>query len=108
MVGVRSLTSPRTGNYVANQFVIEIGERTYFQSYGSLIAVVYFDRNDRRVYKLGLGPDWDYSRTTMKYLNEFLTECYDCNTKWNSEEIRKQIKSGDIKYCDFESELEKL
>lgn len=69
MLKVRNMTSPRTGREVANQFVIENGDVTLFQSYRS--PIVEIDRNTRtiRVYE-----DWNYSRTTSKYRNQFLDE----------------------------------
>lgn len=69
MLKVRNMTSPRTGREVANQFVIENGDVTLFQSYRS--PIVEIDRNTRtiRVYE-----DWSYSRTTSKYRNQFLDE----------------------------------
>lgn len=69
MLKVRNMTSPRTGREVVNQFVIENGDVTLFQSYRS--PIVEIDRNTRtiRVYE-----DWNYSRTTSKYRNQFLDE----------------------------------
>lgn len=54
------------GNAVPNQFIIEDGRRTVFQSYSSTIAVI--DR-DKKVIEIH--PDWDYSMTTGKYRNMF-------------------------------------
>lgn len=78
-VSVRNMTSPSTGNEVANQFIITIGTAIYFQSYQSVIAKQEYgvptilDRNK-----------WDYSRTTSKYRNEFLG--------MTTAEIKKAIK----------------
>ena len=87
---VRNLTSPRTGNAVANQFVITTNNGTFFQSYRSMVAKV---DNKGQVY---LSAYWDYSRTTMKYLYQFLREFgwYDINAR----EVRKLIKDGTFKY----------
>lgn len=69
-VKVRNLTSPRTGKEVANQFEIEVGERVYFQSYDSIIAV-----HNRRTGKTYLDKNyWNYSVTTGKYRNQWLGE----------------------------------
>lgn len=72
----------RNGNEVPNQFEIVTDEGIYFQSYTTVIAcksfiapVVYLD------------PKWDYSRTTMKYLNQFLGTS-------SKKEIEAGIKSG--------------
>lgn len=69
MLHVKNMTSPRTGREVANQFVIENGDTTMFQSYSS--PIVEIDRNTMtiRVYR-----DWAYSRTTSKYRNQFFYE----------------------------------
>ena len=50
-----------------NQFIIRGGNKIIFQSYDSTIAVV--DNGS-----ITLGADWDYSRTTLKYLYTFLDE----------------------------------
>ena len=52
---------------VKNQFIIRGGNKIIFQSYNSTIAVV--DNGS-----ITLGADWDYSRTTLKYLYVFLDE----------------------------------
>jgi len=65
---VKNMISERSGREVANQFIIYAGEYTMFQSYRSVIAmkhkgIVYLDA----VY-------YNYSRTTSKYLYQFLGE----------------------------------
>lgn len=52
---------------VKNQFIVRGGNEIIFQSYDSTIAVV--DNGS-----ITLGVDWDYSRTTLKYLYAFLDE----------------------------------
>ena len=84
---VRNMRSPRTGIEVANQFIIEYGGQTIFQSYDVIIAIkegrkIVLDKNY-----------WDYSRTTSKYRNEF--------TGLTTEETKKAIKSGEIKLADL-------
>jgi len=65
-IQVNQMTSPRTGNPVANQFKIYTKKGVYFQSYDTLIA---FKPNEG---KLKLDKNyWDYSRTTLKYLHKF-------------------------------------
>ena len=62
---VRNMRSPRTGIEVANQFIIEYGGQTIFQSYDVIIAI-----KDGR--KIVLDKNyWNYSKTTSKYRNEF-------------------------------------
>ena len=75
---VINMTSNR-GNKVANQFVINYDNGYLFKSYNSIIAVKYKG-------KTYLGEDWDYSRTTGKYRNDFLGE--------NKASTELKIKSG--------------
>ena len=85
---VRQMKSVRTGNPVANQFIIYTPEGNYFQSYNSVIA---FRANDG---KITLDKYyWNYSRTTSKYRNEFLCE-YIADT-------RAKIQSGEYKLADL-------
>ena len=63
---VQNLISSR-GTTVANQFQIDHKNKTYFQSYESLICVI-----DRNTDKVKLSTLYDYSRTTMRYLLSFL------------------------------------
>jgi len=78
-----SMTSPRTGNPVANQFEIYTPEGKYFQSYRSVIAFV-----DKFGQIMLDEYYYNYSRTTSKYLTQFL----DMNTK----ERTNAIKNKDI------------
>jgi hypothetical protein len=75
------------GNAVPNQFVISGTEWEMFQSYHSRIAVVW----QGQVY---LFRDWDYSRTTLKYLKQFLG--------YSKPEISAKLKSGEYTAVDFE------
>ena len=55
------------GKAIANQMIVMIDGKRYFQSYNAVICEIDDDGN---VY---LDPKfWDYSRTTSKYLNKFL------------------------------------
>lgn len=56
------------GNKVANQFILEYGNFTAFQSYSTLIAV-YDNKNDT-LYQ----DENSYSVTTSKYLNMFIKQ----------------------------------
>lgn len=64
---IKNITSPK-GNKVANQFILEYGNYTAFQSYSTLIAV-YDNKNDT-LYQ----DENFYSRTTSKYLNMFIEQ----------------------------------
>lgn len=82
------MNSPRTGEKVANQYIIDDGENTFFQSYETIIAM-YPNYDDT---KITLDKDsWDYSVTTLKYLKEFLAVTI------SKKEIEKKIKTGEYK-----------
>ena len=85
---VRQMESVRTGNPVANQFIIYTPDGNYFQSYNSVIA--FRDNNG----KITLDDYyWDYSRTTGVYRNQFLGE--------SIADTRSKIKSGEYKLADL-------
>tara|TARA_B100001094_G_C17545827_1_gene491331 strand:- start:225 stop:539 length:315 start_codon:yes stop_codon:yes gene_type:complete len=97
-----NLKSPRTGNSVANQFEIihehENFRTIFFQSYDSVIAKLHL--NNKGDWAITLDPnDWDYSRTTLKYLRVFLDNYigFDGLTK----DIRNNIESGLYKLTDL-------
>lgn len=91
-VKVKNMTSHK-GNKIANQFVIETEEGTYFQSYDSVIA--FIPNNDgmiRGVITLD-SVYWDYSVTTGKYRNMFLGEC--------KAETKEKIAEGQYKLANL-------
>lgn len=63
--------SNKNGRKVPNQFIIrdDATSRTIFQSYDSMIATINYQSNT-----ITLGEDWDYSRTTGRYRNQFFNE----------------------------------
>lgn len=68
------------GNIVANQFLIIDGNKTYFQSYRSIIVKI---ENGQ----IMLDPVyWNYSRTTSKHRSTFLNE--------STKETQRKIESG--------------
>ena len=76
---VSNMTSSN-GSKVANQFIIENGNTTVFQSYDSVIVkiengVTYLDETY-----------YSYSKTTVKYRNNFLGE--------DTKTIERKIKEG--------------
>lgn len=77
---VTNLESPRSGNPVANQFVISDGETEVFQSYQTPIA-----KKEGAVYTIS--NDWNYSRTTSKYFYQWLR-----SFGWNGAEISDLCK----------------
>ena len=71
-----------------NQFLFYIDEKTYLQSYDSVVAC----KSDGEIpilYK-----DWDYSNTTMKYVNRFLSDVF--NKRIKKKDIVKMAKEGKI------------
>ena len=90
-----NMQSPGTGNRVPNQFEIEHEHENfrtlYFQSYASTICKLFINnKGDWNVY-LDTN-NWDYSKTTLKYLRVFLDKytCFNGYTK----DIRNNIESG--------------
>ena len=71
-----------------NQFLFYINDKTYLQSYESVVAC----KSDGEVpilYK-----DWDYSKTTMKYVNRFLSDVF--NKRIKKRDIIKMAKEGKV------------
>ena len=93
---VSQLKSPRSGNVVPNQFKIVNGAKIYFQSYNSIICKI--DTNKNLVFLDSFY--WDYSRTTLKYLKEFLYS----NAYYgilSTDEIRTKIETKEIKLTNL-------
>lgn len=70
------------GNQVPNQFIINDGNKTVFQSYKTIVAIkengkVTLDNNAL-----------EYSNTTLKYLKQFL------NTNESKKSLYAKIESG--------------
>ena len=85
-IKVKNITSSK-GNIIANQFEIWTDESVTFQSYDSIICIV---DNDKIIF----GSDWDYSRTTLKYLYIFLRDRgLDIN---NKKDVERIIKEGEV------------
>ena len=81
---VSNITNNRN-NIVANQFIIETDNVTYFQSYKSIIVKI--EDNGSLPDKITLDPVyWNYSRTTSKHRSTFLNE--------STKETEKKIKEG--------------
>lgn len=77
------------GNKVANQFILEFGNYTAFQSYTTLIAV-YDNKNDT-LYQ----DENFYSRTTSKYLNIFIREYQPLTiSKVDNDSLHRIIERG--------------
>lgn len=93
---VTQLKSPRSGNEVPNQFEIVDGGKIYFQSYNSMICKI--DTAKNLVFLDSYY--WDYSRTTVKYLKEFLySRAY--YGFLSTDEIRNKIKTKEIRLTNL-------
>ena len=90
---IENLTSAK-GNNIANQFKVTTNGKTFFKSYQSVVASV-----DKMTGKVELYKDWDYSKTTRKYLYKFLGE-YGRKELSNKKAIEAAIKSGEVSYVE--------
>ena len=68
MMKVKNMTSGN-GKEVTNQFILTDGNKITFQSYNSPIVEIDYDKKIITVFK-----DWDYSTTTGKYRNKFMSD----------------------------------
>lgn len=89
---VQNMTS-RSGNKVANQFIIEDQNKTYFQSYNTTIVKKTILCDQTKPMLIELDPNWDYSTTTGKYRNQFLGE--------TKKETEAKIKDGTYLIIDL-------
>ena len=67
MIKALPMVSTASGRAVANQYIIRTDTSIVFQSYTSTIAVLA-----KATGRLTLGCHFDYSRTTVKYLHQFI------------------------------------
>jgi hypothetical protein len=81
----------KNGRAVPNQFVIHDDTATYFQSYKTIIVKQTVEDNQIVTY---LDKTYhDYSRTTVKYRNQFLGE--------TSKQVKFKIDHGAYKLVDL-------
>jgi hypothetical protein len=85
---VENMISSRSGNKVANQFIVsgDNGKR-YFQSYDTIIAVIENGEVTLDESK------WNYSNTTSRYRSQFLGE--------NTAETKKKINAEIYKMAEL-------
>jgi hypothetical protein len=84
---VSNMTSPTSGQEVANQFIIETENGEVFQSYDSIIGI-----KERGQVTLD-ETYWEYSTTTAKYRNQWLGE--------KKPETQRKIDSGEYKLANL-------
>ena len=70
-VKVENMVSPTSGNEVPNQFIVTVGNKRYFQSYSTMIAMIETDSKGLDQVYLDCNC-WNNSNTTNKYRNKFL------------------------------------
>ncbi len=88
---ITNLQSPRSGNPVANQFMISTDKYNIFKSYQTIIA-----KQNRNTNKITLDKNWwDYSATTLRYLKVFL------GTSKSKKELEEDIKQGIYKLSNL-------
>lgn len=75
----------KQGKAVANQFIISDGNKVAFQSYDSLICEI---ENGAITFTKA----YDFSPTTSKHRNAFLSDFFGCEMK--TAEVEKMIKCG--------------
>lgn len=71
-----------------NQFLFYVDGKVFLQSYDSVVACKSVGESPI-LYK-----DWDYSRTTMKYVGRFLSDVF--NEHITKKDIDKMVKEGEV------------
>ena len=77
------------GNPASNQFVITSADKTFFQSYNSVVAMI----KDGVLY---VTDKWDYSNTTRKHFYIFVRK-YFKYCLGNRDAIKRGLSDGTIK-----------
>jgi len=89
---VKNLTSPRSGEPVKNQFVIDVDGVETFQSYQTAIA-------KNRSGMFTISSNYNYSVTTSRYFNQWLKSYgLDDNDIAHVKKWLKTAKHGDTDY----------
>lgn len=99
MLKVRKMKG-NSGREAANQFIIENNNDIYFQSYKSVCA-----KYNKKAKKLTVGRDCVCSRTTSKYLYQFIkdeTPIYGVDRKI----ILKAMNEGKIDFDGYKIEFD--
>ncbi len=96
---VKNMTG-KNGRAIPNQFIITTADGKYFQSYSSVIVFVpnypkamQDDGTFGKSHTVLDKNDWDYSKTTGKYRNQFLDE--------TKKETQAKINSGEYVLIDL-------
>lgn len=89
---VTNMESPKTGNPVANQFIIEVDGGEVFQSYSTPIA-------SKSGATITISSNWNYSNTTNKYFGEWLRSF---GLEYYIQDVRKWLKKAEYGEEDIE------
>ena len=81
-----------------NQFLVYLNNKAYLQSYDSVVVEKGIGKNPI------LYRDWDYSRTTMKYVCKFLCDVFHAE-RIVKKDIIKLNKEGKITILDTSCEI---
>lgn len=92
-IKVQNLRSANN-NPVPNQFLIYQNENVIFQSYYSTIAKI--DKNNNLILD---SNRWDYSRTTLKYLYNFIEQFK--GFRPNKKSLTELIEANEIKITNL-------
>ena len=74
-----------------DHYIITVGNKKYFESYGKLIAIVSNGKVTLNAYY------WDYSKTTAAYRNRFLGV--------SNKECHKRVASGEYRVRELDSRI---
>lgn len=85
---MENMFSNKSGRSVPNQLIIRDGGKRYFQSYDTIIALI-----DEIGCVILDKEAWKYSKTTIRYRNQFLGE--------SSKEVESKVKSGKYILADL-------
>lgn len=79
---------------IVNQFIIDDGKTVYFQSYNTMVAKI-----NKGMEVIVLRDAFNFSRTTSKYLVQFINE--ESGFEVDNKQARKYIQDGTFKVVDI-------
>jgi hypothetical protein len=88
-----SMRSPQSGLSVANQFEVETRDGRYFISYASIVAFAPRKLKSMTDPMVLLTGSWNCSRTTSKYLAQFLGH--------DTKETKKRLQRGEYAIAEL-------
>lgn len=91
MLKIRQMKNQRSERPVANQFVLETSDFLIFQSYETLICAIH--KTTESLFIFDYLNDLDVSRTTAKYLYQFLEQ-----NRFNVKCSNEKLKNSSLPY----------